>query len=45
MVPTDGSELARRALEEACTIAGLTDATINDGDGLRPYNRNSFEAP
>ncbi|MFC6766820.1 universal stress protein [Natrinema soli] len=29
LVPTDGSELARRALEEARTIAGLTDATIH----------------
>ncbi|SEO20753.1 Nucleotide-binding universal stress protein, UspA family [Halorientalis persicus] len=29
LVPTDGSDLARRALEEACTIAGLTDATIH----------------
>lgn len=29
LVPTDGSELAQRALEEALTIASLTDATIH----------------
>lgn len=29
LIPTDGSELAQRALEEALTIARLTDATIH----------------
>jgi len=29
LIPTDGSDLAQRALEEALTIAGLTDATIH----------------
>ncbi|MFB6073867.1 MAG: universal stress protein [Haloarculaceae archaeon] len=29
LVPTDGSDLAERALEEALRIAGLTDATIH----------------
>lgn len=29
LIPTDGSDLAQRALEEALTIASLTDATIH----------------
>ncbi|MFB6141052.1 MAG: universal stress protein [Halosimplex sp.] len=29
LIPTDGSSLARRALEETLTVASLTDATIH----------------